>query len=344
MTTRMRTKHYLQHEEGEFELSCENVSQGDEIVRVGDGMNVAEGRAWVGYLTGDDDMEFPFDDGWYTIVGRGKYRHGGKDHADDERTFQEALALNHEWEPATEEYEEQAHLDVVLAGLQSRTKRGKVELDWFDQAGGEGEIWLHYENGWGKSEGAVKLHLPFKAHWSRAAKYVEGKLKEDVWCYHLTFRGITVEIGNPHDRMMEIWQAKKDAGEIGNPYAVLLDVYDHSGVAWSIRGGGMNDGWDTSSGAGIWIPSPDCIKQIEEQWLKPEARWNEAVRMARGACETYTDYVNGWGYASVVEEYQRATEEDDWEQVDYDVRGGLLGHTYAVEALKEHFDEQAETL
>jgi hypothetical protein len=327
----MLKKHVLGHEEGEFELSSENVSDGDELVEV------RGNRAWVGYLTGDDDMDFPFDDGWYTIVGRGDYQHGGKDHRDDERAFQEALALNREWEPDTEEYEEQAYQDVIMAGLKKLNPDGQVEWYWFDLGSGEGAAWVRYKR---RGSGPDKV-FGFYTHWS-SRQVTEGYKRRDVWDYSLTFRERRMVIQRPEDRMMEIWQADKDAGKIGNRYAVLLDVYDHSGVAWSIHGGGMNDPWDTSGGAGIWIPSDDCIKHIESQFATPDERWAEAVRMAKGACETYTDYVNGWGYATVVEEYTREGEDEEWEQVDDNYSGGLLGHQYALEALKEAMKEYVE--
>ena len=57
-------------------------------------------------------------------------------------------------------------------------------------------------------------------------------------------------------------------GKKCNPYAVLLDVYDHSGEAWSIQGEGMNDRWDTTRGAGVWIPDHACIEHIEYEAMR----------------------------------------------------------------------------
>lgn len=48
-----------------------------------------------------------------------------------------------------------------------------------------------------------------------------------------------------------------------NKYAVLLDVYEHSGTAWSLHGEGMQCPWDTSRGAGVWVPDACCINHIE---------------------------------------------------------------------------------
>lgn len=324
------SKSKLDHTEGWFDLTCENVAEGDEIVKV-DGS-----RAWVGYLTGDDDIEFPFDDGWYTIVARGKYQHGGKDHRDDERTFQQALGLDREWNKDIDDYKDQAYDDVLTAALKAVNPDGQVELKWYDNGDSHGEAIVRYKR---RDSGPDRI-LPFRLYWSREAQAKNGHWVKDIWTFQMIFRGRTVVIQDPDERAEEIWQAKWDAGLIGNPYAVLLDVYDHSGVAWSVHGGGMNCQWDTSGGAGLWIPSPDCIKQIETQFTTPGERWAEAVRMAKGACETYTDYCNGWGYAIVVEEFELVgangeDEDGDWQSVDYEVHGGILGYQYALEALKE---------
>lgn len=48
--------------------------------------------------------------------------------------------------------------------------------------------------------------------------------------------------------------------EARNPLAVPLDVYEHSGVAYSVSGEGMQDRWDTSRGGAVWVPD-DCAKE-----------------------------------------------------------------------------------
>lgn len=49
----------------------------------------------------------------------------------------------------------------------------------------------------------------------------------------------------------------------GDPDAVVLDVYDHSGQCWSISGGGMRCRWDTSSGAGAWVPDDSLREELD---------------------------------------------------------------------------------
>ena len=66
----------------------------------------------------------------------------------------------------------------------------------------------------------------------------------------------------------QIWEEACSAGEIGNPLAVLLDIYEHSGISYSIAGTGMNCRWDTSSAAAVWIPCQDAEDNIMSSVLE----------------------------------------------------------------------------
>lgn len=50
----------------------------------------------------------------------------------------------------------------------------------------------------------------------------------------------------------------------GNINAVPLDVYSHGGQVWDITGGGMRCRWDTSTGAGAWVPSNYTLEHVEK--------------------------------------------------------------------------------
>jgi len=50
----------------------------------------------------------------------------------------------------------------------------------------------------------------------------------------------------------------------GEPYAQLLDCYAHSNEWWSLSGHGMQCRWDTSRGAGVWIPDKYCLEDIHK--------------------------------------------------------------------------------
>lgn len=75
-----------------------------------------------------------------------------------------------------------------------------------------------------------------------------------------------------HDTSLTMmWEVSRADGLIGDPFAVGLDVYDHSGTHWSISGGGMQCMWDTSSGAGVWVPD-GCAREEAEHRAKVYAK------------------------------------------------------------------------
>lgn len=66
-----------------------------------------------------------------------------------------------------------------------------------------------------------------------------------------------------YEAQKELFDILREEGEIGAKYAVMLDVYRHSGESWSISGQGMNCRWDTSRGEGAFIPDQDQVEWIE---------------------------------------------------------------------------------
>ncbi len=56
-----------------------------------------------------------------------------------------------------------------------------------------------------------------------------------------------------------------------NPYAVLLDVYSHSGDCWRVLGSGKHfpdEQWDVSNGAGLWLPDPSTLDHIKASGVR----------------------------------------------------------------------------
>lgn len=53
----------------------------------------------------------------------------------------------------------------------------------------------------------------------------------------------------------------REQGLVGDPHAVLLDVYSHSGEHWSLAGTGMQCRFDTSRAAGVWVPDCDDLRK-----------------------------------------------------------------------------------
>jgi hypothetical protein len=60
------------------------------------------------------------------------------------------------------------------------------------------------------------------------------------------------------------WERAFADGSIGNPLAVLLDIYEHGGVAYSVSGGGMSCYWDTTTGGAVWVP--DRVAEENIRW------------------------------------------------------------------------------
>lgn len=52
------------------------------------------------------------------------------------------------------------------------------------------------------------------------------------------------------------------------PFALWLDVYDHSGEWWSLAHSGYECRWDTSHNVGVWVPDDCCLEHIRSEALK----------------------------------------------------------------------------
>jgi hypothetical protein len=120
-------------------------------------------------------------------------------------------------------------------------------------------------------------------------------------------------------------------GEAPDPYAVLLDVYEHGGIAYSLSGTGQQCQFDTARGGAVWVPG-DLLRADIEASADPAARARECARID---AEQYTAWRNGDCYLTVVVTYDK-----DGEQIDLDTCGGYYGGDSAYEALQEHFPKE----
>lgn len=64
---------------------------------------------------------------------------------------------------------------------------------------------------------------------------------------------------------LELWKAGRAAGTIGAKHSVMLDVYEHGGISYSVSGSGMQCRFDTARGGAVWVPSEDQIEEIEKR-------------------------------------------------------------------------------
>lgn len=65
------------------------------------------------------------------------------------------------------------------------------------------------------------------------------------------------------DRLrLALWREGRNNGTIGDKHAVLLDVYEHSGISYSLSGEGMQCQWDTARGGAVWVPDKYAREEI----------------------------------------------------------------------------------
>lgn len=140
------------------------------------------------------------------------------------------------------------------------------------------------------------------------------------------------------DVLKEMWD--EPAYFPGDKDALMLDLYDHSGQSWSLSGGGMQCRWDTSRGAGVWVPDDSLRKQLDDDEAKGMDRDAQARKYAKQFLETYNALLCGDVYGCVVQ-----WNDEDGELIDEESCWGFIGSEYANEALKsEFFDPMCERL
>lgn len=105
------------------------------------------------------------------------------------------------------------------------------------------------QEGWDYALDYIADMLYGAPYWNR----MDGKLQEDLQPLADLFSESEAEA---------CWDEAFAAGEVGNPLAILLDIYEHSGIAYSVTGTGMNCRWDTSKASAVWVPDNDAIDNI----------------------------------------------------------------------------------
>jgi hypothetical protein len=99
--------------------------------------------------------------------------------------------------------------------------------------------------------------------------------------------------------LREMWQEGRKNGTIGNRYAIMLDVYEHSGITFRLSGQGMQCQFDTARGGAVWVPdkyAEDEIKRRGEVYRKGdifhEGRADFNVRTLSPDTLVYDDVVH----------------------------------------------------
>jgi hypothetical protein len=141
--------------------------------------------------------------------------------------------------------------------------------------------------------------------------------------------------GNRHGDSVEEYIAAVNAAK---PFTVMLDVYEHDGIAYSISGTGMQCPWDTAKGGAVWVPNQCCLDEIN---AVPKAdRRARTVELARQAAAIYTDWCNGNCFGIVTLIFDTKTGEMISDESCY----GYIGDDDVYSVLQEEFNILKGTL
>jgi hypothetical protein len=133
----------------------------------------------------------------------------------------------------------------------------------------------------------------------------------------------------------EAWQLARLSGQLGDPYTVMLDCYEHGGQVWSVTGSGPQCLFDTARGAGVWVPD-QCLREELDSIKTNEgidAARTKAVEFARQALGSYNAWLAGDCYGVAVDVF--STEGDRLKLIDESAVWGYVGRKWAEESLSE---------
>jgi hypothetical protein len=133
----------------------------------------------------------------------------------------------------------------------------------------------------------------------------------------------------------EAWQLARLSGQVGDPYTVMLDCYEHGGQVWSVTGSGPQCLFDTARGAGVWVPD-QCLREELDSIKTNEgidAARTKVVEFARQALGSYNAWLAGDCYGVAVDVF--STEGDRLKLIDESAVWGYVGRKWAEESLSE---------
>lgn len=253
MKFRTETHHYFELPNGaEVELPCkpEDWLQ-DELVTV----ERPDGGYRVAYLMHDGYCQNPLD----YCDGMGVIWHHPRSHYGENDGYYEACGLDSYGDPIIDEDKlQQMWHDAVMAL--------PPELFTFPD-GLAGPIWEPRPVYIGKGE-----PVPY---WIAMRQWLADESAADVslWeqCNHAWRAHVDDDVIEavydqiePHFSFNYAAAADECQQPMDN-YACLLDVYDHSGRAYSLSGGGMQCRWDTSRGEAVWVADKYAKEEIDSR-------------------------------------------------------------------------------
>jgi hypothetical protein len=101
-------------------------------------------------------------------------------------------------------------------------------------------------------------------------------------------------------------QVAQECAEEGDQDAVLLDLYDHSGVSYSVSGHGMQCRFDTSKGAAVWVPDEYARDEIERRAEVYKYAYVDTTSFCLGRNIKYVMRVQNTGWTK---------QSDDWREL-----------------------------
>lgn len=144
------------------------------------------------------------------------------------------------------------------------------------------------------------------------------------------------------ERLAGLWAlGRNQYGDIDSenltpdPYAVVVDCYDHGGQTWSVSGGGAQCQWDTARGAGVWVPDNCLREQMDSMNLEGVAIRDQAVTYCKQFLSEYNEKLAGNVFGCAVEVFLLSSGE--WAATEDDACYGYVGQAYAMETLKTEF-------
>lgn len=282
ISRRTRTAIMAMLDDAEVELQFDPVDHMDILhQKVGDKLVVA-------YLVQDNDASNPLEncDGMGKIIGRGKYE--TRNH--DESELFEALGLDRYGDPNYDRVADEVDAEWrrFLDGVSDETWAHVINDLGFDGTGGYSPDELINKVRDNLMDCSVFNEETVAYALERSERYIT---EIDPSYQQIRDAAKFLEF-DPDHVMKRIYSDAIEAGHIGDRDAVMLDVYDHSGLAWSISGGGTQCRWDTSRGAGVWVPDESAREEIdrrapvyayyviqETNWLRGKDKTHQLLRV-----------------------------------------------------------------
>lgn len=239
MKTYTNTSHYVEIDGVDVPLSHRVSEHIDPIYTFSDDGK----RLLLVYAVPDEDCPHPLDDcdGMGRILRRGDYGH-------DEDEMTRIAGYDRYGNP---------DYSIIPQGRVAAEVRRQLAAGFCDWAGLVNELEMDDEVTFidGGDEVDPRDHQKIIDEAARVAE-ADPEYAEHIWTY------FNCPPGTP--TLGDLWE-EAQAQKLADEFAVILDVYDHSGQLWSINGGGMQCRWDTSVAAGMWVPDKHLIPECERR-------------------------------------------------------------------------------